>query len=258
MQNSTKLWRVLFAIAIIAIAIQQLIFSVLMPVILPWPAHLVTSQIAVWIVSIALGIVAAFIIVDSKARTAAIYLGLTFLLLLVVFHIPNQFITTPAFLGSWNNALKLFALSGCAFIVASSLPQGTFTTGFEKILPAGKYFLAITMFIFGIEHFIYVGFVPSLIPKAIPFHVFWTYFTGAALIAAGLGIILNIKLTLAAKLLGIMIFMWFILLHIPRAMADPHSFNGNEIVSAFEALAFSCGAFTLAAVSKQIPITKTH
>jgi uncharacterized membrane protein len=252
MQNPNKPWRVLFAVAIMAIAVQQLVFSVFMPVLIPWPTELAVSPVAVWVGSIVLAALAVLIISNSKARAAAIYLGLLFLLLLIAFHIPNQFRTTPAFLGSWNNALKIFALSGCAFIVASSLPKtGAFITGFEQILPSGRYFLAITMVIFGIEHFVYIGFVPSLVPKGIPFPTFWTYFTGTALIAAGAGIILDIKLRLAANLLGIMIFIWFLILHIPRALADPHSGNGNEIVSTFEALAFSCGAFILAAISKK-------
>ncbi|MEB0261899.1 MULTISPECIES: DoxX family membrane protein [unclassified Mucilaginibacter] len=257
MQNPVKVWRMLFALAIIAIAVQQLLFSVFMPVIIPWPADLSTSKLAVYTGSAVLILTSAFIFVDGKARPAAIYLGLIFLLLLIIFHIPNQFLNKPEFLGSWANSLKILTLSGCALIIASALPKGNYTTGFGGILPAGKYFLAITMLVFGAEHFIYADFVKNLVPKGLPGHLFWTYLTGAALIAAGLGIILNIKRRLAAQLLGIMILIWFVMLHIPRAMADPHSLNGNEIVSAFEALAFSCGAFTLAALSKTnvIPVT---
>ncbi|RYU90722.1 hypothetical protein EWM62_08735 [Mucilaginibacter terrigena] len=252
MQSSTKIWRILFAIAIIAIAVQQVVFSVYMPVILPWPEDLVKSPVVVWIGSAIVAAIGALIIIDSKARPAAIYLGLLFLALLIVFHIPNQFRTTPGFLGSWANALKILALSGCAFIVAASSPKtGTYVTGFEAILPAGRFFLAITMLVFGIEHFVYIGFVPGLVPHWAKFPIFWTYFTGVALIAAALGIILNIKLRLAANLLGLMIFIWFLLLHVPRAMADPRGGNGNEIVSAFEALAFSSSAFILAAISRK-------
>ncbi|MGY4539173.1 putative membrane protein [Mucilaginibacter sp. UYNi724] len=257
MQNPVKVWRVLFALSIVAIAIQQVVFSTFMPVIIPWPADIATSKLAVWVGSVVLATIAVFVMVDNKARPAAIYLGLLFLLLLVIFHIPNQFLTTPKFLGSWANSLKIFALSGCGFIIASALPQGNYTTGFEGILPAGKYFLAITMLVFGVEHFVYADFVKNLVPKGLPGHQFWTYLTGTALIAAGLGIILNIKRRLAAQLLGIMVMIWFVMLHIPRAMADPHNLNGNEIISAFEALAFSCGAFVLALVNKTnvIPIT---
>jgi len=253
MLNSNRLWRVLFALSIIGIALLQIVFLVFMPVIIPWPADIAVSHFSAWIGSIVLAAICLPVLVNSKARPAAIYLGLLFLLLLIVFHIPNQFLTTPDFLGSWANAFKIFALSACAFIVASSLPQvGEFTTGFEGVLPAGKYFLALTILIFGIEHFIYIGFVPSLVPKWIPFPVFWTYFTGVALIAAGLGILLNIQRQLAAKLLGIMLLIWVIILHIPRAWANPKGMHGNEIVSVFETLAFSSAAFILSNVPKKV------
>ncbi|MES2265157.1 MAG: DoxX family membrane protein [Bacteroidota bacterium] len=250
MQNPVKVWRMLFALAIIAIAVQQIAFAVFMPVIIPWPADIAASKPAVYTGSLVLAAMATFILIDGKARPAAIYLGLLFLLLLIIFHIPNQFLTTPGFLGSWANTFKIFTLAGCAFIVASALPQVGYTTGFEGMIPAGKYFLGITMIVFGAEHFIYADFVKNLVPRDLPGHLFWTYLTGIALIAAGLGITLNIKRRLAAQLLGIMLLIWFVMLHLPRAMASPRNLNGNEIVSAFEALAFSCGAFILAAVSK--------
>jgi uncharacterized membrane protein YphA (DoxX/SURF4 family) len=114
------------------------------------------------------------------------------------------------------------------------------------MLIIGRIFFSITMIIFGCEHFIYTDFVQTLVPSWIPGHLFWTYLAGAALIAAGLGIMLNIKLQLAATLLGIIIFIWLIVLHIPRGIADPNSGNGNEWTSVFEAVAFSATAFILA------------
>ncbi|MEP6465698.1 MAG: hypothetical protein ABJB05_05310, partial [Parafilimonas sp.] len=77
----------------------------------------------------------------------------------------------------------------------------------------------------------------------------WTYFAGTALALSGIAIIINIKRKLAANLLGLMIFIWFIVLHIPRAVADPYSGNGNEITSVFEALSFSGIAFLIAGES---------
>jgi hypothetical protein len=43
-----------------------------------------------------------------------------------------------------------------------------------------------------------------------------------------------------------MIFLWFIFLHIPRAIADPYAAQGNEVVSASDALAFTGTAFIIA------------
>jgi hypothetical protein len=82
----------------------------------------------------------------------------------------------------------------------------------------------------------------------VPF--FWMYFGGAALIAGGLGIMIKPTRRLAALLTGIMLFLWVILLHIPRAIADPHSGDGNEWTSVFEAFAFSGIAFLISTSTK--------
>jgi uncharacterized membrane protein YphA (DoxX/SURF4 family) len=102
------------------------------------------------------------------------------------------------------------------------------------------------MILFGIDHFLYADFVSKLVPMWIPGQLFWTYFAGVALIGSGIGIILKIKLKLVATLLGVMIFLWLIMLHIPRAIADPYGDKGNEVTSVFEALGFSGIAFVIA------------
>jgi hypothetical protein len=56
---------------------------------------------------------------------------------------------------------------------------------------------------------------------------------------------------LASLLVGVMIFLWVLMLHIPRAIADPYTNVGNEWASVFEALAFSGIAFMLAAMRRQ-------
>ena len=50
-----------------------------------------------------------------------------------------------------------------------------------------------------------------------------------------------------AFLYGIMVFIWFAILHLPGAFADPHSGNGNLVVSAFDALLFSGVGFLISA-----------
>lgn len=251
MTNSNKLWRAFFGLSIIAIAVQQFTYGAFRPVIMPpWPAALSGNVAVVWGGGILLIVASAAIILGIKTRAVATYLGVLLLLLLIAFHIPYGIQANLHFLGGWGDAFKLLAFSGGAFIVASSVAD-TDTNVLEKLIPVGRFFFAITILVFGIEHFIYAPFVQTLVPAWIPGHIFWTYFAGVALIAAGAGIILNVQLRLAANLLGIMIFLWFMLLHIPRAIADPHSGNGNEVTSAFEALGFSGIAFLLAAVSRQ-------
>jgi uncharacterized membrane protein len=250
MKNQTKLWRLFFAIGLFAIAIQQLVVADFMPVILPagYPAWLSHRLIWDWVFSIALAAACLCIIFRIKARLVSLVTGGVLLLMVIIFQIPGQ--PAPKMLGAWTNAFKELTLSGGAFLIAGSLVRGNNVSGLEnfleKLIPAGKYFFAVTMVVFGFMHFLYLSFVIALVPNWIPGHIFWSQLAGIALMAGGLGIILNIKRHLAARLLGIIIFIWLIVLHIPRAITDPYSGNGNEVVSVFEALAFSGIAFLIA------------
>jgi uncharacterized membrane protein YphA (DoxX/SURF4 family) len=70
------------------------------------------------------------------------------------------------------------------------------------------------------------------------------FFAGTALIASGVSMIVGVKARLAATMLGAMILIWVLILHIPRAIANPGQI-GQEWTSAFEALAKSGIAFIL-------------
>ncbi len=109
----------------------------------------------------------------------------------------------------------------------------------QKIAPFGKYFFALLLVVFGIDHFLYVDMVKTLVPTWIPGDLFWTYLAAVALIGAGLAIFINFKPGMISLLLAAMLFIWLIVLHIPRALFAPATDNGNEWTSVFECLAFS-------------------
>jgi uncharacterized membrane protein len=166
---------------------------------------------------------------------------------------------SPVHLGLWTDPLKELALSGGAFVIAGSFLKNnssayskTSFIGFlEKIIPFGKFFFAIMLIAFGVDHFYYTEFVSGLVPTWIPWKIFWTYFAGTALIGSGLAIFFKPWTKTIALLSALMMFLWFIILHIPRAVADPSAANGNEITSVFEALAFSGILLVIALTQKK-------
>ncbi|HEV7501284.1 MAG TPA: hypothetical protein VGQ33_14820, partial [Vicinamibacteria bacterium] len=50
---------------------------------------------------------------------------------------------------------------------------------------------------------------------------------------------------LAAALSGLMVFLWLVMLHIPRALAAPEALRRNEWTAVVEAFALSGIAFAL-------------
>jgi uncharacterized membrane protein YphA (DoxX/SURF4 family) len=243
------LGRIFYALGVIGIGVQHFIFAEFIAVIVPyWPAWIPGRPFWAYAVGAALIAAGAAIILNVKARSTAAFLGAALLILTVFDHVPFQLSGTPTHLAVWSNAFKTLTMAGGAWVVAVSLNSVTrLPQPLERLMPIGRFFLPITTIVFGIEHFVYPAFVATLVPAWIPGHLFWTYFAAVALIAAGLAMIVGIQARLASLLLGIMIFLWLVLLHIPRAIADPHSGRGNEWTSVFEALAFSGIAFILAA-----------
>lgn len=245
--------RIFFAAGLAGIGLQHFFFGQFIPVVVPlWPDWIPGRPFWVYCVGAVLLACAGAILSGIRARAAALLLGVLFLFSAVFLHIPAQLLKGASTLGSWTDPFKALAFAGGAFVIAGTLPKAgdgrglsSVTGPLEKLIPLGMYPLAIMVIVFGIDHFLYPVFVASLVPGWIPWHLFWAYFAGAALIASGVGMTVRMTARLAATLLGVMIFLWVVMLHIPRAVADPYGAIGNEISSVFEALAFSGLAFIL-------------
>ena len=257
MDKLIKTGRIFFGTAMAGIGFQQFFYADFHPMILP-PLHTWIPGLKFWayISGAALMAAGAAIIFVKGARLISLVLGAILLGLFCFYYIPYEIFIDPyyKYLGEWGDAEKELALSGGAFVMAGSFSEGkanvqkrpVLTNLLGKFVPLGGIFFSITMISFGIDHFLYTKNVATLVPAWIPNHIFWTYFAAVALIGSGIAIIVNIRLRLIATLLGTMIFLWFIFLHIPLAIAHPFAQMGNEVTSAFSALAFSGIAFVIA------------
>jgi uncharacterized membrane protein len=258
MNKLTTLGRFFLAIPVAAFGAQHLIYLDFVTRVIPKPPAWVHghSFLACFFGALLFAAGSALMI-EKAARLTALLLGAVILGSFALLYLP-LLITTPPNGGLWTNAGKALALSGGSFLLAGSLstkldsPANALATAvkaLEKFIPLGRFFLAAFLILCGIEHFIYVEFVKRMVPSWIPGELFWTYFTGVALIAGGAGISVSLTSRLAGALSGLMIFLWVVFLHIPRVAANLH--DANEMTAVFEALAFSGAAFLVAAAPKR-------
>jgi uncharacterized membrane protein len=232
----TSVARFFFAIAIIAFGIQHLVYGGFVTRVVPkLPAWIPRHHFWAYVTGVALICAGGGMLLPKRARTAGTLLGSLILLSFLVFYLPLLLASQPLG-GLWTNAGKALALSGGAFLIAGSLP---------RTIPLGRIFLSAFLILAGVQHFLFVAFVATLVPAWIPGRVFWTYFAGLALIAGGIGMLVPKLTRPAAMLSGIMIYLWVVLLHIPRALAAPR--DSNETTAVFEALAIGATAFLVAA-----------
>jgi uncharacterized membrane protein len=255
-----KTARAFYGIGIAALGIQQFVYADFRPVIFPPEPLWMHFSVLAYIAGAALVASGVCIWVGKNVRIVSLLLGGFLFLMFITFQSSYILFIQPNLayhLGLWTDPLKELALSGGAFIMAGLSKQESMTwyrnfflSVLEKFIPFGRIFFCITMISFGIDHFFYTKFVAGLVPRWFADRIFWTYFGGVALISSGVAIILDIRLKQVSLLLSLMLFLWVILLHIPRAIADPYIASGNEITSVFEALAFSGTALGIACIDQ--------
>ena len=145
----------------------------------------------------------------------------------------------------WGPYLTLLVFLVAAFAAVGR--EFRLAPGLDKAWPLGRVSVAIPLAIFGADHLTQAQAIMKLVPRWMPGKLFWTYFVGAALFAAALSLIFQVRIRLSATLLGIMFFCFVVMMDLPAAIAAPQS-RFVWTLAARE-LVFSAGAILLAVSS---------
>jgi uncharacterized membrane protein len=120
--------------------------------------------------------------------------------------------------------------------------------GLDKIVVLSNLCFAAPLAVFGAEHLSDSKDIMQIVPSYMPWHLFWTYFVGVALIATALSVATKIQVQWSGLLFGIMMFAFCAMLTVP-ALRTRHdrfvwallfrepSFGGGGWILAASALA---------------------
>jgi uncharacterized membrane protein YphA (DoxX/SURF4 family) len=201
----------------------------------------------------------ALIVANKKLTMVSFRLGNVLAAVFLFYQLPYQLFVSDgnSHFGDWENSAKELALAAGAWVVAGS-PTNRVTGNVrtDRVMPRlasiGRIVFALMIISFSVDHFLYAEQAADYVPAWIPYHLFWMYFAGLALLAAGIAITINVKTRLAATLLGAMTLTWFLILHVPRIAVAPISDLSGEIASAMLALGYSGIAWVIAGTVNSI------
>jgi len=120
-------------------------------------------------------------------------------------------------------------------------------SGLDKIVALANLCFAAPLAVFGAEHFSAARGISQLVPKYMPWPLFWTYFVGLALIAASLSIATRIQVQWSGLLFGIMMFLFVAMMDLPGTLADVH--NRISWTLMLREMSFGSGGWCLAAAA---------
>jgi uncharacterized membrane protein len=143
----------------------------------------------------------------------------------------------------------------------AALPIGNLAEPFEQRAPrrgrtaeprramlnAGRIVFALGIVGFGVVGLTYVDFVNALepVPVWLPGYAFFAILNGLLLLAAGLAILVERRLDLAARALAGLFVAWVILLQVPSAFTDPSLLRSPWWIRTFETVALTGGTLAL-------------
>lgn len=201
----------LFALGIMGLGILALVYGNLgvawysVPAWVPWPRGCAYASGI-----ILLGGGAGLLFRPTAAISTRILLA--YLAIWLLLRVPTL-ATDPLTVVNWENAGELAVLVAGAWVL--------FATGVRGLRIARMLF-GLALVAFGLSHFAYLANTASLVPTWLPFPKGWAALTGAAHIAAGVGVLFSIYPRLAARLEAVMLGTFTILVWVP-AIVGPHA-----------------------------------
>ncbi len=227
---------ILFSLAIIALGVETFVCGSLVGTLIE------TNRFGT-ILGPALVACGVSLLFKRTVRTAAIALGSLLFLYTLVFEVP-KYVALPGRMDLRTQVFEPLAIATLAWLLPG---QGAIPSWLAR---TSRYLLAVSLIVFGVDHFLGLAFIATLVPNWIPWHRFWVAFFGAGFIAAGLSIGFNFLLRWGSAGIGLMYAIWVFTLHLPRTVfglsggSGPHS--PDEWSSLFIAIALWGGAWALA------------
>jgi uncharacterized membrane protein YphA (DoxX/SURF4 family) len=93
--------------------------------------------------------------------------------------------------------------------------------GLDKIVALSNLCFAAPLAVFGALHLAAARGLATMVPSYMPWHLFWAYFFGFALLAASLSIATKIQVRWSGLLFGIAMFLFVAMMDIPGSVANP-------------------------------------
>ncbi|HTQ81221.1 MAG TPA: DoxX family membrane protein, partial [Thermoanaerobaculia bacterium] len=186
-------------------------------------------------------------LLPRTARLATLVLTIHMAAWVVLTLLPSLF-ASPGVEVRWlalGEGLMLFA-GGWILLAAVSPGDGGQFTGPGQVwqVRLARLLYAVALPMVGLSHFFYLKLTASMVPGWLPFHTGFAYLTGAAHIAAGLGLLFGILPRLAATAEAAMISLFIVSVNVPVVLGHPG--DHFQLADLFVGVALSGAAWGVA------------
>jgi len=226
--------RVFFALVLIGWGIIGLVKGDFVAGWLPVPESLPAREALTYLTAIVCIACGIGLLLRQTAALAARMLFVWLLLWLLLLRVPWMFVEFGV--GTWWSASSTAVITASAWVLYISLANdwdkqhvGFFVA--DVGLRIARILFGLGLIPIGLAHFIYLEATAPLVPAWLMWPEFWSYFTGAAFIAAGFAMITGVLARLAATLVTVQIALLTLIVWVPRMVTGQlTAFQWGEVV----------------------------
>ena len=234
-----RIARILFALGMMSVGVLTLVLGYQVLLFLPVPPAWIPWLKPIGYASGVIMVGTGAGLVFERSAPVATRILLPFLLVWTLSRVPVV-ILDPGREISWFAVGEIAVLAAGAMVLFTTLARLSAGSTLQRVtrehgLRTARLLFALSLPTFGLSHFFeFAARTVSLVPAWLPYRTEWAYLTGAAQIAAGLGVLFSIYPRLAASMEATMLSVFTLLVWVPAVAANSRlPSNWGEFIFTF-------------------------
>ena len=216
-----------------------------------------------WVYFVGCALIAASLSIATKiaVRWSGLLVGIMMFMFVAMLYLPGGLRQMHAHIPwtrarfTWTIVCRESSFGGAGWLLAASAMNGWRGPVKTTLITVGRIVIAIAAIFFGIQHFLHPLGLPGVplekeMPLWVPARALIDYVTGAALLACGVSILLNVKTRIVAAVVGGWILLTILVIYAPvmiSALSSPDIEVQVEGINYFADTLFFAGVILAAA-----------
>ncbi len=220
MDSLLKAGRIVVALALIGFGVAHFVFAHAPSTLASIAPHDAMGLATSWTIGLVMLGAGSALLVDRQTHIASGLLAAVLLLDVAILHLPGVAVH-PRDGQLWTPAFETLALASVLLLIAGTQPAAHAKSSTVRLLNAGRVLLAISLLVFGAQHFLYLNFVTGMVPVWLPARAALAAVAGVVFIGTACSILVHCGARISGVALALEFALFMVLLHIPTVARNP-------------------------------------